>query len=88
MPLVRIFLYKSVYSPDGQEIPNFCEALSQTPAIFPCSESNSVALGLPVPAQAGILSLQHGVQTGSGAHTASYPMGTRGYFLGGKATGA
>jgi hypothetical protein len=30
----------------------------------------------------------HVVETGYGAHPASYPMGTRGYFPGGKATGA
>jgi len=30
----------------------------------------------------------HSVQNGSGAHTASYPMGTRGSFPGGKAAGA
>jgi hypothetical protein len=34
------------------------------------------------------LHLVHRVQNGSGAHPASYPMGTRGSFLGGKATGA
>jgi hypothetical protein len=33
------------------------------------------------------LLLLHVVQTGSGANPASYPMGTRGYFLGGKAAG-
>jgi hypothetical protein len=32
--------------------------------------------------------LHHRVQTGSGAHPASYPMGTRGSFPGGKAAGA
>jgi hypothetical protein len=32
--------------------------------------------------------LLHSVQTGSGAHLASYPMGTRGSFPGGKAAGA
>jgi hypothetical protein len=31
--------------------------------------------------------LHHRVQNGSGAHPASYPMGTRGYFPGGKAAG-
>jgi hypothetical protein len=31
--------------------------------------------------------LLHGVKTGSGAHPASYPMGTRVYFSGGKAAG-
>jgi hypothetical protein len=33
-------------------------------------------------------SLHHSVQNGTGAHPASYPMGTRGSFSGGKAAGA
>jgi hypothetical protein len=33
-------------------------------------------------------SLPHSVQTGSGIHPASYPMGTGGSFPGGKAAGA
>jgi hypothetical protein len=37
------------------------------------------------PAEAGNFSLHHRVQNGSGAHPASYPMGTRGW---GKATGS
>jgi hypothetical protein len=36
---------------------------------------------------AGNFSLHHHVQDGSGAHPASYPMGTRGSFPGGKAAG-
>jgi hypothetical protein len=40
------------------------------------------------PAGAGNFSLHHRVQTGSGAHPASYPMGARGSFLRGKAAGA
>jgi hypothetical protein len=40
------------------------------------------------PARAGNFSLHHRVQNGSGAHPASYPMGTRGTFPGGKETGA
>jgi hypothetical protein len=32
-------------------------------------------------------SLHHRVQNGSGAHSASYPMGTRGSFHGGKEAG-
>jgi hypothetical protein len=36
------------------------------------------------PARAGNLSLHHSVQNGSGAHPASYPMGTRGSFPGAK----
>jgi hypothetical protein len=40
------------------------------------------------PAGAWNFSLHHRVQKGSGAHPASYPMGTRGSFLGCKAAGA
>jgi hypothetical protein len=40
------------------------------------------------PAGAGNFSLHHRVHNGSGAHPASYPMGTRRYFLRGKAAGA
>jgi hypothetical protein len=35
------------------------------------------------PTGAGNFSLHHRVQNGSGSHPASYPMGTRGSFLGG-----
>jgi hypothetical protein len=41
--------------------------------------------GVRVPAGAGNFSLRHRVQTGSGA---SYPVGSRGSFPGGKAAGA
>jgi hypothetical protein len=34
------------------------------------------------PEEAGNFSLHHRVQNGSGAHPASYPMGTRGFFPG------
>jgi hypothetical protein len=37
---------------------------------------------------AGNFSRNHHVQNGSGAHPASYPMGTRNSFAGGKAAGA
>jgi hypothetical protein len=40
------------------------------------------------PAAAGNFSLHHCVQNGSGAHPASYPMGTMVSFPGGKAAGA
>jgi hypothetical protein len=40
------------------------------------------------PAGAENFSLHHRVQSGSGAHPASYPVDTRGSFLGGKAPGA
>jgi hypothetical protein len=39
-------------------------------------------------AGAGNFSLHHRVQNGSGSHPASYTMGTRGSFPGGKAAGA
>jgi hypothetical protein len=39
-------------------------------------------------AGAGNFSLHHRVQTGSGTHPASYPMGIRESFPGGKAAGA
>jgi hypothetical protein len=38
-----------------------------------------------LPAKTGNFSLRHRVQTGSGVHPASYPMGTRGSFPGDKA---
>jgi hypothetical protein len=44
--------------------------------------------GVRVPAEAANFSLHHRVQTGSGAHPTSYPMGTRVSFPGGKAVGA
>jgi hypothetical protein len=40
------------------------------------------------PAEAGNYTLHHRVQNVSGAHPASYPMGTRGSFPGDKAAGA
>jgi hypothetical protein len=40
------------------------------------------------PTAAGNFSLHHRVQNGSGAHPASYPMGTRCSFLGDKAARA
>jgi hypothetical protein len=40
------------------------------------------------PAGAGNFSLYHRVHNGSGAHPASYPMGTKGSFPGGKVAGA
>jgi hypothetical protein len=42
--------------------------------------------GVLVQAGAGNFSLHHRVQNGPGAHPDSYPMSTRGSFLGGKAT--
>jgi hypothetical protein len=44
--------------------------------------------GALFPVGAENFSLSHRIQNGSGAHSASYPMGTRGSFPGGKAAGA
>jgi hypothetical protein len=44
--------------------------------------------GVRFPTGAGNFSLHHRVQNGSGVHPASYSVGTRGSFPGGKATGA
>jgi hypothetical protein len=45
-------------------------------------------IGVRFPASAGNFSLRHRAQTGSGAHPASYPMGTGSSFPGAKATEA
>jgi hypothetical protein len=45
-------------------------------------------IGVGFPTGAGNFSLHCRVQNGSGAHPASYPVGTRGSFLGGKVVGA
>jgi hypothetical protein len=64
---------------------------------FYCDSSVGIGLGCGLDDQgsrvrfqagAGNFSLHHRVQNGSGAHPASYQMGTRGSFLGGKAAGA
>jgi hypothetical protein len=61
-----------------------------------CDSSVGIALGYGLddrgsrvrfPAGAGNFSILHRVQNGSRAHPASYPMGTRGSFPGGKAAG-
>jgi hypothetical protein len=46
------------------------------------------AVGVPNPGRVKNFSLLHVFQTCSGAHPASYPMGTGGSFPGGKAAGA
>jgi hypothetical protein len=46
------------------------------------------AAGVRFPAETTNIYLLHCVQTGSGAHPVSYPMGTGGSFSGGKEAGA
>jgi hypothetical protein len=82
------FIYTSKYITD---IFSFLLSVSES-----CDSSVGIALGYRLDDQgssvqflvgAGNFSLHHHVQNGSGAHPASYPMGTRGSFLGGKAAG-
>jgi hypothetical protein len=44
--------------------------------------------GVGVPSPGRVKNFLHSVQTGSGAHPASYPVGTGGSFPGGKVAGA
>jgi hypothetical protein len=44
--------------------------------------------GVQIPAGARNFSLHHHIPNGSGAHPASYPMGTKGSYPGGEAAGA
>jgi hypothetical protein len=68
--------------------------------IFPSMMSRDSSVGIALgyglddrgssvrfPAGAGNFSLHHHVRNGSGTHLASYPMDTRGSFLGSKAAG-
>jgi hypothetical protein len=75
---------------------HFCDTLSFQPLLqILKSQDNSVGIvtghrlddwiiAIRFPAVAGNFSLQYCVQTGSGAHPASYPMGTGGSFPGSK----
>jgi hypothetical protein len=46
------------------------------------SRATSLMIGVRVPAGAGNFSLHHRIQIDSGAHPASYPMGSSGFSLG------
>jgi hypothetical protein len=52
------------------------------------SEMDGRGIGIQFLADTEDLSLFHSVQTGSGAHSSSYQIGTAGYFTGGKMAGA
>jgi hypothetical protein len=74
-----------------------CLFVCFTPFVKSRDSSVGIALGYELddrgcrvrfPAGAGNFSLHHSVQNGSGAYPASYPMGIRGSFPGGKAAGA
>jgi len=58
------------------------------PPYFPNIRFNNILIGARVSVGAENFSLRHRVQTGSGVHTASYPMGIGGSFLADKAAGA
>jgi hypothetical protein len=77
--------------------PNLLYTSCYTPTQKSRDISVGIALGfglgdrgsrVPFPAGAGNFSLHHRVQNDYGAHPASYPIGTRGSFLGGKTAGA
>jgi hypothetical protein len=80
-------------------IPNTVYAIGLVLLLFYKGRDSSVGIALVYrlddrgsrvlfPVGAGNFSLHHRVQNGSGAHPASYPMGTRGSSPGGKAAGA
>jgi hypothetical protein len=73
----------------------------ENPIVRPKFESRDSSVGITLgyglddrgsrvrfPAGAGNFSLHHRVQNDSAAHPATYPMGTRSSFPGGKAAGA
>jgi hypothetical protein len=55
--------------------------------IAPGCKLDDRTIGVRIPAKVGKFSLRHRVQTGSGTHQTSYPIGTRGSFPGGTAAG-
>jgi hypothetical protein len=65
-----------------------CKSRNSSVGIATDYELDDRVIGVGILAGAGIFSLLHRVQNGSGAHIASYPVGTGGSFPGGKATGA
>jgi hypothetical protein len=65
-----------------------CRSLDSSFGIATGYELDDRMIGIRFPAVAGNFSLRHRVQAGSGAHPASYPMGTGGSFPGGKTAGA
>jgi hypothetical protein len=58
--------------------------LPQEPALGYGLDDRGFRVRFPARGGAGNFSLHHRVQNGSGIHSASYPMGTRGSFPGGK----
>jgi hypothetical protein len=83
--------------PNSAGIQHPCLSYYSNFFILTCDSSVGIALGYGLDDRGsmvrfstgvGNFSLHHRVQNGSGAHPASYPMGTRGSFPGGKAAGA
>jgi hypothetical protein len=92
LPSIQVTRFRSVYSLHNLALFSRHTSASQ-------SRDSSVGIALKYglddrgssvrfPEGAGNFSLHHRVQNGSGAHPASYPMGTRGSFPGNKAAGA
>jgi hypothetical protein len=87
----NFFIHKMDYKIDSSNFRGILDMLENR------NSSVGIALGYGLdnrgfrvrfPAKARNFSLHHRVQNGSGAHPASYPMGTRGSFLRDKAAGA
>jgi hypothetical protein len=83
-------------TPNDMREANNSHGISAPALLFLSTSSVGMALGYGLdnrssrvrfPARAVNFSLHHRVQIGSGAHSSSYPMGTRGSFLWGKAAG-
>jgi hypothetical protein len=67
-------------------VPRHCLHLEQTMCDLSATEVIRHQV-VRFPAGVGNFFLHHRVQIGSGAHLASYPMGTGGFFPGGEADG-
>jgi hypothetical protein len=66
----------------------FCKSRDSSVGIGPGYGLDDLMIGVRNAARAGNSSLHHRVQTGSGSHPASYPIGTGGFLPGGKAAAA
>jgi len=84
--LLSIYHIKNV-SDKSCRIYILCHELGLSVSIVTGYGQDDQMIGVGFPVGAEKFSLQHHTQIGSGAHPASYPMGTRGSFPEGKAAG-
>jgi hypothetical protein len=92
---LRFSWFSSVNPVDIELLSKYATAVSFQIFIYDSSVGIALGYGLDdrgsrvrFPVGAGNFSLHHRVQNSSGAHPASYPMGIRGSFRGGKAAGS